>query len=261
MRPARLSEEMVLEAFRCGAPVVLVSGCHFADCHYINAVTWTQKRIERIWNKMEKLGLRPERLQLEWISAAEGPKFQHTMNQMEELRKTVTDEEVRHTMEVLEKEHEKELAKLARRAAKSAGNDARAMAVKGVASPVKGESAHESAHGIPATANGAARKPASANRASASLTSGRIINRFPSNDGSQASAAAAWGANCSLASLAAASRAASKVVRSWPANEDDAHRPSTFSISYNRNSMSRALSRSAMIGLRQRALSGRPGGG
>jgi len=37
MCSARVSEEMVLEAFRCGAPVVLLSGCHYADCHYINA--------------------------------------------------------------------------------------------------------------------------------------------------------------------------------------------------------------------------------
>ena len=77
-----------------GAAMVLVSGCHFADCHYINAVTWTQRRLERIWNKMERLGIRPERVQLEWISAAEGPKFQKTMNQMEELRQAVTQEEI-----------------------------------------------------------------------------------------------------------------------------------------------------------------------
>ena len=42
------------------------------------------------------------------------------MREMEELRKTVTDEEVRHTMEVLEKEHRKKLEKLARKAAKNA---------------------------------------------------------------------------------------------------------------------------------------------
>ena len=52
--------------------MVLVSGCHFSDCHYVDAVTWTQQRVEKVWNQMEKLGLRPERLQLEWISAAEG---------------------------------------------------------------------------------------------------------------------------------------------------------------------------------------------
>ena len=35
-----------------------------------------------MWNKLEKAGVRPERLQLEWISAAEGQKFAKVMNQM-----------------------------------------------------------------------------------------------------------------------------------------------------------------------------------
>jgi heterodisulfide reductase subunit A len=101
MCSARVSEEMVLEAFRCGAPIVLVSGCHYADCHYINANRQTVKRVQRLWNKLEKAGVRPERLQLEWISAAEGQKFAKVMAQMEELRKTVTKEEIEHAMEAL----------------------------------------------------------------------------------------------------------------------------------------------------------------
>ena len=101
MCSARVSEEMVLEAFRCGAPVVLVSGCHYADCHYIDANRQTVKRIQRLWNKLEKAGVRPERLQLEWISAAEGQKFAKVMRQMEELRQTVTAEEIAHAREAL----------------------------------------------------------------------------------------------------------------------------------------------------------------
>ncbi|MFH1755730.1 MAG: hydrogenase iron-sulfur subunit, partial [Candidatus Latescibacterota bacterium] len=101
MCSARVSEEMVLEAFRCGAPVVLVSGCHYADCHYINANRQTVKRVQKLWNTLEKAGVRPERLQLEWISAAEGQKFAKVMNQMEELRKKVTKEEIEHAMEAL----------------------------------------------------------------------------------------------------------------------------------------------------------------
>jgi heterodisulfide reductase subunit A len=101
MCSARVSEEMVLEAFLCGAPVVLVSGCHYADCHYINANRQTVKRVQKLWNTLEKAGVRPERLQLEWISAAEGQKFAKVMKQMEELRKTVTKEEIAHAMEAL----------------------------------------------------------------------------------------------------------------------------------------------------------------
>ncbi len=101
MCSARVSEEMVLEAFRCGAPVVLVSGCHYADCHYINANRQTVQRVQKLWNKLEKAGVRPERLQLEWISAAEGQKFAKVMRQMEELRQTVTADEIEHAKEAL----------------------------------------------------------------------------------------------------------------------------------------------------------------
>jgi heterodisulfide reductase subunit A len=101
MCSARVSEEMVLEAFRCGAPVVLVSGCHYADCHYIDANRQTVKRVQKLWDKLEKAEVRPERLQLEWISAAEGQKFAKVMRQMEELRQKVTAEEIAHSREAL----------------------------------------------------------------------------------------------------------------------------------------------------------------
>lgn len=118
MCSARVSEEMVLEAFRCGAPVVLVSGCHYADCHYINANRQTVKRVQRLWDRLEKAGVRPERLQLEWISAAEGQKFAKVMGQMEELRRSVTPEEIEHAR--------KALAPKPRKAAARAGSTAAA---------------------------------------------------------------------------------------------------------------------------------------
>ena len=107
MCSARVSEEMVLEAFRCGAPVVLVSGCHYADCHYINANRQTVKRVQRLWDTLEKAGVRPERLQLEWISAAEGQKFAEVMRRLEELRKTVTMEEIEHARHALQRKPKK----------------------------------------------------------------------------------------------------------------------------------------------------------
>lgn len=104
MCSARVNERFVWRAFGLGAPVVLVSGCHFGDCHYINANHWTKRRVERIWKRMEKLGLRKERLGLEWVSAAEGMRFQQIMVDMERIRKTVTEEEVARTKEVVARE-------------------------------------------------------------------------------------------------------------------------------------------------------------
>jgi heterodisulfide reductase subunit A len=116
MCSGRVDEKFVIHAFKKGAPLVLVSGCHFADCHYINAVTWTQKRVEKLWNKLERLGIRPERLQLEWISAAEGQKFARVMRELEEMRKKVTPEEVVETIKILEREEAKAQEKKAKKA-------------------------------------------------------------------------------------------------------------------------------------------------
>jgi heterodisulfide reductase subunit A len=101
MCSGRVSEELVLEAFRQGAPVVLVSGCHYADCHYINANRQTVQRVQKLWTRLERAGVRPERLQLEWISAAEGQKFAHVMGRLEELRRSVTMEEIAHARDAL----------------------------------------------------------------------------------------------------------------------------------------------------------------
>jgi len=102
MCSGRVSERHVWRAFEKGAPVVLVSGCHIGDCHYLNANHWTERRITRMHKKMEKMGLRAERLQLEWISAAEGLRFKEVMEKMESLRQGVTEQEVAETKRVLE---------------------------------------------------------------------------------------------------------------------------------------------------------------
>ena len=101
MCSGRVSESFLWHGFKIGAPVILVSGCRLSDCHYINANHWTEKRIRRMWRKMKKLGLREERLQLEWISASEGIRFQQTMEKMERIRKTVTAEEIAQTKKIL----------------------------------------------------------------------------------------------------------------------------------------------------------------
>jgi heterodisulfide reductase subunit A len=90
---------------------VLVSGCHYADCHYINANRQTVRRIQKLWDQLEKAGVRPERLQLEWISAAEGQKFARVMRQMEDLRRTVTPEEIEFTRKALQPKPKRKAAR------------------------------------------------------------------------------------------------------------------------------------------------------
>lgn len=103
MCSARVSDKFILHAFKLGAPIVLVSGCHFVDCHYNGANRSTQRRIDRLWSRLERLGIRPERLQLEWMSAAEGQRFARVMTEIEDMRQQVTSEEIEETKKILEK--------------------------------------------------------------------------------------------------------------------------------------------------------------
>jgi heterodisulfide reductase subunit A len=101
MCSGRVDPEFVWRAFEKGAAMVLVSGCHYADCHYIDANRQTVKRVDRLWSQLERKGIRPERLQLEWISAAEGQKWAHVMRELEKMRQSVTQQEVEETITAL----------------------------------------------------------------------------------------------------------------------------------------------------------------
>jgi heterodisulfide reductase subunit A len=101
MCSGRVSPEFVWYAFKKGAPVVLVSGCHYVDCHYIDANRSTTRRMDGLWDGLEKQGLRPDRLLLEWCSAAEGARWQTIMKEAEKKRASITPEEVSRSREVL----------------------------------------------------------------------------------------------------------------------------------------------------------------
>jgi heterodisulfide reductase subunit A len=94
MCSGRVALKFIERAFARGAATVLVSGCHIGDCHYINANVQTQKRVERLWKKMEQNGLDKQRLQLLWASAAEGEKFASKMREMKTIVEKVKPEEI-----------------------------------------------------------------------------------------------------------------------------------------------------------------------
>ena len=89
MCSGRVHPAHILEAFKDGADGVLVAGCHIpTDCHYISGNFKAQRRVAMVKKLMEQLGIEPERLRLEWISAAEGEKFAKTIREMtEDLKK------------------------------------------------------------------------------------------------------------------------------------------------------------------------------
>jgi F420-non-reducing hydrogenase iron-sulfur subunit len=83
MCSGRVHPAFILQAFRDGADGVLVAGCHPPnDCHYISGNLKAQRRVSLLKKLMAQLGLEPERLRLEWISAAEGDKFARVITEM-----------------------------------------------------------------------------------------------------------------------------------------------------------------------------------
>jgi F420-non-reducing hydrogenase iron-sulfur subunit len=71
----RVSPELVLRTFREGADGVMVLGCHIGDCHYSTGNHRTAKRMPVLKKLLEYSGIDPERLYINWVSAAEGEKF------------------------------------------------------------------------------------------------------------------------------------------------------------------------------------------
>jgi F420-non-reducing hydrogenase iron-sulfur subunit len=81
MCSGRVTPGFILEAFRLGADGVLVTGCHPGDCHYISGNENAVTTVEKTTRLLTLLGIEPERLRLEWISAAEGARFAHIMTE------------------------------------------------------------------------------------------------------------------------------------------------------------------------------------
>jgi len=75
---------IIINALTKGADGVIMCGCHPGDCHYQEGNLVAEKRAEAIELMLEDFGLEFERFRLEWVSAAEGPKFAQTMTEFTE---------------------------------------------------------------------------------------------------------------------------------------------------------------------------------
>ncbi len=89
MCSARFEEGFITRAFEEGAGAVLITGCRLtetgSDCHYNYANRLTWKRFNYWQRKYGRKGVAPERLQLRWISAAEGKEFAEKIREMDEV--------------------------------------------------------------------------------------------------------------------------------------------------------------------------------
>ena len=89
MCSGRIDPAFIFEAFKDGADGVLVAGCHLpSDCHYISGNFKALRRITLLKETLRELGIEPERLRLEWVSASEGDKFATIVRDMvDDLKK------------------------------------------------------------------------------------------------------------------------------------------------------------------------------
>ena len=82
MCSGRVDPLFVLKAFEEGADGVLIAGCHPGDCHYQSGNYKTQRRIHVMKRMLAQYGINPDRLRLEWVSAAESTRFAHVVDDM-----------------------------------------------------------------------------------------------------------------------------------------------------------------------------------
>jgi F420-non-reducing hydrogenase iron-sulfur subunit len=81
MCTGRVDLSFILRAFEKGADGVFIGGCWPGECHYITEGNYDALANMHLCRKlMERIGISPERLRLEWIAASEGTRFAEIMD-------------------------------------------------------------------------------------------------------------------------------------------------------------------------------------
>jgi len=76
MCSGRVDPAFILRAFSNGMDGVFVGGCWLGECHYVTEGNYEALSVMHICKKLlEQIGVNPERLRLEWVSASEGIRF------------------------------------------------------------------------------------------------------------------------------------------------------------------------------------------
>jgi F420-non-reducing hydrogenase iron-sulfur subunit len=98
MCSGRIDPTFVLKAFKEGADGVLISGCHPGDCHYHEGNYKALRRYHMLTPYLEQMGIEPERIRLEWVSASEGNRFAEIVDEMTESLRKLGPSTVKATM-------------------------------------------------------------------------------------------------------------------------------------------------------------------
>lgn len=84
MCSGRVDPNFIIKAFLKGIDGVMVLGCHFGDCHYINGNYNAEKRIIATQELLSYTPVASERLYLNWVSAAEGMRYAQIVSEFTE---------------------------------------------------------------------------------------------------------------------------------------------------------------------------------
>lgn len=84
MCSGRVDPRFVLSALSVGMDGVLVLGCHPGDCHYMTGNYYAVERMKALRLLLELTGLNPDRVRLDWVSAAEGERFARIVKEFTE---------------------------------------------------------------------------------------------------------------------------------------------------------------------------------
>jgi len=76
MCSGRVDPAFILRAFSNGIDGVFIGGCWLGECHYVTQGNYEALSMMHLCKKLlEQIGVNPERLRLEWVSASEGIRF------------------------------------------------------------------------------------------------------------------------------------------------------------------------------------------
>ena len=83
MCSGRVDLKFIFRAFAQKADGVFIGGCHLNDCHYNPEGNYDALGNSLIAKRiLASVGVNPERLRLEWVSAGEGTRFAEVMNDL-----------------------------------------------------------------------------------------------------------------------------------------------------------------------------------
>ena len=88
MCSGRVDPAFILRAFSNGTDGVFIGGCWLGECHYSTEGNYDALSMMHLCRKLlEYIGMNPERLRLEWVSASEGIRFAEIMTDFTEKLK------------------------------------------------------------------------------------------------------------------------------------------------------------------------------